>query len=147
MRQKLTRRSLMLVIALMIAITAQFAVTEQISAKTTTKNVVIAKINGNTMEYHKSISATRLIKNADWENIVGYGKKYKIKLASNAKFYVLDSYTFKTKKVSKKRFMQNVKAFGYQKSKDKGVTYYWGMACKLTIKNGKCIKIVQRYQA
>lgn len=117
----------------------------QVSAKSNKKNIVIAKITGNTLSYHKAANVTKIMKNPDWENIVGYGKKKKIKLSKNTKFYLLNVSTMKNYKVSKKKFIK--KLFDYSKNKEQGVTWYWGTYCKMTIKKGKCVKLVQGYQA
>lgn len=114
------------------------------AAGTTTKNVIIAKISNDTLKYHKAGDSVNLF-DSDWENIVGYGSQKQIKIAKNAKYYLLDGNDLtKLRKVSKKKFVNNL--FEYHKSKENGFTYYTGMACKLTIKNGKCVKLEQIYQ-
>lgn len=61
------------------AVTKSFAKskTKKVSKKTKAKHIIVAKLNGTTLKYHKSTMNTNLKGNSDWEweNIVGYGKK------------------------------------------------------------------------
>lgn len=116
-------------------------------AKTTTKNIVIASLSSNSLSYHKSCMNTQLNGDADWqwENLVGYGKKQRVAVAKNCKYYSISLTTMKPYKTSKAKFKKNLK--DYSKNKENGVVWYWGTAAKITIKNGKCVKIVQTYQA
>ncbi|MBO5487270.1 MAG: hypothetical protein J5988_10165 [Eubacterium sp.] len=139
------KRAGLLVALLLLAAIFPLAVTNKASAKTTYKPIIVAKLKGNTLSYHKAVNNTYIMENPQWENIVGYGKKKKIKVSKNAKFYLLNASTMKNYKVSKKKFLKNLAQYG--KSKDQGVTYYSGTFCKMTIKNGKCVKLVQKYQA
>lgn len=146
MKQKLKKISMLVVCTLLIFVTTQCIFTEQAFAKSTSKHIIIAKLKDNTMEYHKSTISSSLIHDAGWENIIGYGKKKKIKIDKKATYYLFDYSKMKPKKVSRKKFLKTLKIYEYGKSKEQGVTYYSGMACKITIKNGKCVKIVQEYQ-
>ena len=69
------------------AVTKSFAKsrTKKVSKKTKTKHIIVAKLNGTTLKYHKSTMNTNLKGNSDWawENVVGYGKKQSIKVAKN----------------------------------------------------------------
>lgn len=130
--------------------TAAKAATAASAAKTTTttsKSVIAASFKNNTFSYYKSANSTRLIPNVKWENIVGTGKKKTLKVAANAEYRLLDTYTVsKTYKVTKKKFMKTVKAKFGGKATENKVSYYSGMACKITVKQGKITKIVQIYQ-
>jgi hypothetical protein len=140
------KKSIVSFLLLLSLVVAQAAVPKTADAKTSSKNIIIAKVQGNTLYYHKAVSTSKILKNADWQNTVGTGKKQKITLSKSAKFYLISDYsTLKVKKVSKTTFKKNL--FSYQKEKEQGVTYYSGMACKMTIKNGKCVKLVQKYQS
>ena len=108
------------------------------------KNIIIAQMKGNTVSYYKLIGSSELIPDSPIGNLIGYGKKKKIKIASNAEYYCLSPYGKKVK-VSKKKFKKNLN--GSSKNNWKGTIYYTGMACRVTIKNGKCVKFVQLYQA
>jgi len=57
-------------------------------------------------------------------------------------------YDLKTlKKTSRKTFKREIKTtYKTAKNHENGVVFYSGMAVKLTIKNGKCTKVVQQYQ-
>ena len=131
------------------AVTKSFAKskTKKASKKTTTKHIIVAKLNGTTLKYHKSTMNTNLKGNSDWqwENVVGYGKKKSIKVAKNCKYYILGNDIRTVKKTTKKKFRKRL--YDYKRYKENGVIWYWGTAAKITIKNGKVIKIVQEYQA
>ena len=105
---------------------------------------------GNTLKYRKCVNNTRLKGKEDWqwENLVGYGKLKKVTLAKNCRFYFLSMYDLKTlKKTSRKTFKREIKTtYKTAKNHENGVVFYSGMAVKLTIKNGKCTKVVQQYQ-
>lgn len=112
-----------------------------------TKEILIARLSGNTLTCHKSTFNTNLKGNNDWqwENIVGYGKKLSYKVSPKCKFYLL-AMDYKTlKKVSHSTFKK--KLYDYSKQSENGVTYYLGTAAKITIKGGKVVKIQQVYQA
>ena len=72
---------------------------QKVSKRQSTKHIIVAKLNGTTLKYHKSTMNTNLKGNSDWEweNIVGYGKKKSIKVAKNCKYYILgnDIHTVK----------------------------------------------------
>lgn len=139
------KRVELLVALLILAAIFPLAVTNEISAKTCYKPIIVAKLKGNTLSYHKAVTNIDIMEDPQWENIVGYGKKKKIAVSKNAKFYLLNAATMKNYKVSKKKFLKNLTK--YSKNKEQGVTYYSGTYCKMTIKNGKCVKLVQKYQA
>lgn len=121
-----------------------------IQAKTVTRQAVIMDFQGNTLKYRKCVNNTTLKGNEEWqwENLVGYGKLKQVKMASNCRFYLLKGVT-KVYRVSKVKFKKKILGRGYisQKSKENGVVFYDGMAVKLIIKNGKCVKVIQQYQA
>ena len=131
------------------AVTKSFAKskTKKVSKKTKTKHITVAKLNGTTLKYHKSTMNTNLKGNSDWEweNIVGYGKKKSIKVAKNCKYYILGNDIHTVKKTTKKKFQKRL--YSYKRYKENGVIWYWGTAAKITIKNGKVIKMVQEYQS
>ena len=140
------------------AVTKSFAKskTKKVSKKTKTKHIIVAKLNGTTLKYHKStvsettydsVMNTNLKGNSDWEweNVVGYGKKQSIKVAKNCKYYILGNDIHTVKKTTKKKFQKRL--YGYKRYKENGVIWYWGTAAKITIKNGKVVKMVQEYQA
>ena len=121
--------------------------TKKVSNKTKTKHIVIAKLNGTTLKYHKSTMNTNLKGDSDWEweNVIGYGKKQSIKVAKNCKYYILGNDIRTVKKTTKKTFKKRL--YSYKRYKENGIVWYWGTAAKITIKNGKVVKIVQEYQA
>ena len=65
-----------------------FAFVPSTSSQAATKQILIARLNGNTLTCHKSTFNTNLKGNKDWqwENIVGYGKKLSYKVYQNANF-------------------------------------------------------------
>lgn len=134
-----------LIVAFSLVIGSLF-VSTQAEAKST-KGIIVATISGNTLKYHKSGYVSQILGSTDWENTIGYGKQRTIKISPKAKYYLLDMSSMQTYKVSKKRFVKELRSYGYNKHKENGITYYWGMACKMTIINGKCIKLAQEYQA
>lgn len=113
------------------------------------KSIVISKIKGNTLYYYTGAMVSDRINDAGFENFVGFGKKKSVKLSKNAVFYLIKTfaYPFKVKKVSKKVFVNRVSTFGCKKEKTKGVTWYWAMAAKITLRNGKCVKVRQLFQS
>lgn len=58
--------------------------------------------------------------------------------------YTWKRYTHRQKD-HKKKFQKRL--YSYKRYKENGVIWYWGTAAKITIKNGKVIKMVQEYQA
>lgn len=88
------------------AVTKSFAKskTKKVSKKTKTKHIIVAKLNGTTLKYHKSTMNTNLKGNSDWEweNVVGYGKKQSIKVAKNCKYYILGNDIHTVKKTQKR---------------------------------------------
>lgn len=124
-----------------------FAFVPSTSSQAATKQILIARLNGNTLTCHKSTFNTNLKGNKDWqwENIVGYGKKLSYKVSPKCKFYTLSADSITLSKVSRSTFKK--KLYDYSKQRENGVTYYWGTAAKITIKGGKVVKIQQVYQA
>ena len=81
---------------------------------------------------------------------MGTGKRKTIKVAKNAKFYLLkiDYDDVQPKKVSKRKFMRYLNNEGKAaKDEEEGVSFVRGTACNITIKNGKVVKIEQMYQS
>ncbi|MCR5430338.1 MAG: hypothetical protein K6E58_03820 [Eubacterium sp.] len=134
---------------LVIALSVTAFTAPAIQAKT--KNAVIWKMNSKKVTYRKSIAVSKYLgPKAGWENIIGYGKKMSKKISKKAKFYIIKDYAHpfsSFKKVSKKAFIKQVKSYDAKKFKQLGKTYYWGMACKITTKNGKVVKIKQVFQS
>lgn len=117
------------------------------TSQAATKEILIARLSGNTLTCHKSTFNTNLKGNNDWQwqNIVGYGKKLSYKVSSKCKFYTLSADSVTLSKVSRSTFKK--KLYDYSKQRENGVTYYWGTAAKITIKGGKVVKIQQVYQS
>ena len=137
-----------LVGVLVIALSVAAFTAPAVQAKT--KDAVIWKMTSKNVTYRKSISSSQLLgKKAGWENIVGHGKKMTTKISKKAKFYILKNGASITavKKVSKKAFMKQVKKIGAEKDTQFGKTFYYGVACRITIKNGKIVKIKQVFQS
>lgn len=124
-----------------------FAIVPSTSSQAATKEILIARLNGNTLTCHKSTFNTNLKGNKDWqwENIVGYGKKLSYKVSPKCKFYLLAMDCRTLKKVSRNTFQK--KLGEYHVNKEHGVTYYDGTAAKITIKGGKVVKIQQVFQS
>lgn len=141
--KKRKRSWIAVVVMLCLVIAAQTGGTEPSSAKTV-KEITVAKIKGDTLSYHKAVNNITIMKDPQWENIVGYGKKKTIKMAKDTKFYLFNPDTMKPYKASKKKFIK--KMTKCRKSTENGVTFYSGTYCKMTVKNGKCVKLVQGYQ-
>lgn len=145
---KLFKSIICLTVALCIMTNVLYFGVGEVSAKNQTKQVVIWKMNNKKMKYRKSIMVSKYLgKNAGWENIIGYGRLKKSRISSKAKFYLLDLYSSKLKLVSRSAFKKMANNYGAKRYKERGKVYYWGMACKITIKNGKIIKIKQVYQS
>lgn len=142
--KKVRKLLIAVVVMLCLVMAAQAGGAETSSAKTV-KKITVAKIKGTTLSYHKAVNNITIMKDPQWENIVGYGKKKTIKMAKKTKFYLLNVETMKPYKVTKKKFLKKIAQ--YSKSTENGVTYYGGTYCKMTVKNGKCVKLVQGYQA
>lgn len=142
--KKMRKSLIAVVVMLCLVIAAQAGGAETSSAKTV-KKITVAKIKGNTLSYHKAVNNITIMEDPQWENIVGYGKKKTIKMTKDTKFYLLNIETMKPYKVTKKKFIKNMDK--YEKSTENGVTYYWGTYCKMTVKNGKCVKLVQGFQS
>lgn len=142
--KKMRKSLIAVVVMLCLVIAAQAGGAETSSAKTV-KKITVAKIKGNTLSYHKAVNNITIMEDPQWENIVGYGKKKTIKMTKDTKFYLLNIQTMKPYKVTKKKFIKNMDK--YEKSTENGVTYYWGTYCKMTVKNGKCVKLVQGFQS
>lgn len=142
--KKMRKSLIAVVVMLCLVIAAQAGGAETSSAKTV-KKITVAKIKGNTLSYHKAVNNITIMEDPQWENIVGYGKKKTIKMTKDTKFYLLNIQTMKPYKVTKKKFIKNM--YKYEKSTENGVTYYWGTYCKMTVKNGKCVKLVQGFQS
>ena len=142
--KKVRKLLIAVVVMLCLVMAAQAGGAETSSAKTV-KKITVAKIKGTTLSYHKAVNNITIMKDPQWENIVGYGKKKTIKMTKDTKFYLLNFATMKPYKVTKKKFIKNMSDYG--KNTENGVTYYSGTYCKMTVKNGKCVKLVQGYQA
>ena len=142
--KKVRKLLIAVVVMLCLVMAAQAGGAETSSAKTV-KKITVAKIKGTTLSYHKAVNNITIMKDPQWENIVGYGKKKTIKMTKDTKFYLLNIQTMKPYKVTKKKFIKNM--YKYEKSTENGVTYYWGTYCKMTVKNGKCVKLVQGFQS
>ena len=112
-----------------------------------TKHIIIWKMTGNNLQYYKSYGVREYLGSENWENIIGGGKKKRIKISPDAKYYLLDyqKYPMKNYRVSKSKFKQEL--YDSKCLEENGKKYYWGTACKITIKNGKVVKFVQEYQA
>lgn len=124
--------------------------TQPISAKTRTKDIIICKITNKSITYRKSIFASKYFKKSvGWENIIGYGKAKKIKISKNAKYYMINynKNALKAVKATKKKFMKQIIQFDSKRYKEHGQVYFTGIACKITIKKGKIVKIKQVFQA
>ena len=79
------------------------------TSQAATKEILIARLSGNTLTCHKSTFNTNLKGNNDWQwqNIVGYGKKLSYKVSSKCKFYLL-AMDYKTlKKVNRSTFKKS----------------------------------------
>ena len=142
--KKMRKSLIAVVVMLCLVIAAQAGGAETSSAKTV-KKITVAKIKGTTLSYHKAVNNITIMEDPQWENIVGYGKKKTIKMTKDTKFYLLNIETMKPYKVTNKKFIKNM--YKYEKSTENGVTYYWGTYCKMTVKNGKCVKLVQGFQS
>ena len=142
--KKMRKSLIAVVVMLCLVIAAQAGGAETSSAKTV-KKITVAKIKGTTLSYHKAVNNITIMEDSQRENIVGYGKKKTIKMTKDTKFYLLNIETMKPYKVTKKKFIKNMDK--YEKSTENGVTYYWGTYCKMTVKNGKCVKLVQGFQS
>lgn len=140
---KIMKKCAVLLVAFSLVVGSLF-VSTRAEAKST-KKIIIAQISGNTLKYHKSGDSSKIVGSTDWQNTIGYGKQNTIKISQKAKYYLLDTQSMQTYKVSKKKFIKNL--FGYSSARENGVTYYIGMACKMTINNGKCVKLVQEFQS
>lgn len=139
---KIMKKYAVLLVAFSLVI-GSLSVSTQAEAKFI-REIIVAKISGNTLKYHQAIDSSEIFVSADWQNTVGYGKKMTIKISPKAKYYLLDIQSMQTYKVSKKKFIKSL--YDYSIERERGVTYYIGMACKMTIKNGKCVKLVQEFQ-
>lgn len=117
------------------------------TSQAATKEIVIARLSGNTLTCHKSVVNISLKGTSawEWENIVGYGKKLSYKVSPKCKFYTLKTDCVTLKRVSRSTFKKTL--FDYSKQRENGVTYYWGTAAKITIKGGKVVKIQQVFQS
>ena len=92
--KKMKRSWIAVVVMLCLVIAAQTGGTEPSSAKTV-KEITVAKIKGDTLSYHKAVNNMTIMKDPQWENIVGYGKKKTIKMAKDTKFYLFNPDTMK----------------------------------------------------
>lgn len=123
------------------------------------KTVIIASINKEKIKYVKSDFNYNYKKNVDWqfESIIGYGKKRNIKLSKKCAFYKIDYTSENTEyiKTSRKDFQQLLKSYKFKKVYFNGFTkkskfieipYYYGLACRLVIKNKKVVKVYQLQQ-
>lgn len=111
------------------------------------KHVIIWSLKGKKLRYYKAYSSFEYLNQDNWGNIIGGGKRKSIKVSPKAKYYLLKptlSDPNNLCRVSKKEFVNNL----YETSveKENGKVWYWGMACKLTVKKGQVIKFVQEFQ-
>lgn len=145
----ITKIVLVCILALAIGVTGVVTQSTSADAATSEKNVIVWSMKRNTLKYYKAL----------WSDeaglpystaIVGTGKRKTIKVAKNAKFYLLkiDYDDVQPKKVSKRKFMRYLNNEGKAaKDEEEGVSFVRGTACNITIKNGKVIKIEQMYQS
>ncbi len=146
--KKMGKRWLILCFILSILCVGENYKAQYMQAKKSQKHIIIAKIENNVLYYHKSVSAHDIFKDPDWENIIGYGPQKKIQLASDCRYYLIKDdtvYPNKMKRVTKKKFKTSL--YQYERYNEEGIIYYWGLACKMEIKNGKCIKLEQQFQS
>lgn len=114
------------------------------------KTIVIKSINRNTLQYYDACSNTELNPNVDWsfETTVGYGSVKKSKLSSKTKFYLLKNQADPMggyKKVKKKIFMKRITEVS--QGMENGISFYYGFACVVYKKSGKCIKLKELFMA
>lgn len=140
------KRLLAMALLTAILITSVFAQPAQSSAATT-KHVILWKLDDDTLQYYKAYVAADYLGPVEWENIIGGGKKKTIKVSRQAKYYLLDisASPMEPYKVTKKKFSKAIKYTATHK--ENGKKWYWGTACKITIRNGKVVQFVQEYQA
>lgn len=141
------RLAVIITVLMMVCIGASVGLFAEASA-ISQKHVIIWSLKGNKLQYYKAYSASEYLKQGDWDNTIGAGKRKSIKVSSKAKYYLLKptaSNPNKICKVSKKKFIKNL--YETSKHKENGKTWYWGTACKLTIKKGKVVKFVQEFQS
>lgn len=135
--------SLALVLTLILG---SLAVSPAAPAQAATKNIVIARLSGNSLSCHKASMNSQLNKNVEWgwENVIGYGRKMTFKVSKKCKFFSIDG-DMKLHKTSRSKFKKNL--YNYAKRREHGVIYYDGTAAKITLKNGIVVKVEQLYQA
>lgn len=145
MKKRIT--SLSFIINLLIVCILAGMVQPMETSAASQKHVVIWSIKGNKLKYHKACSAAEYLGPIEWDNVIGSGKRKNIKISPKATYHLLDLISFKSRKVSKEKFIKKSVLYSANKWKENGKTYYTGMACKLTIKNGKVVKFVQEFQS
>ena len=136
------------ILVLAMGVTGVITHNSPADAATSEKTVIVWSMKGNTLKYYKALWSDEAGLSYSTA-IVGTGKRKTIKVAKNAKFYLLkiDYDEVQPKKVSKKKFMKYLKKNGKPaKEEEEGISYVNGMACSITIKNGKVIKMEQVYQ-
>ena len=111
-----------------------------------TSTIVISGIEGNTMYYHDGVFTSEIIKDFGAERIVGYGEEKQIKISKDAKYYLMNSNKQSNYRVSRKKFMAKQKKDFTGEAKEKGVTYYYGMACSMIMDNDICIELREEFQ-
>lgn len=129
------------------------------AAENANRNVMIASFKKNKVKYVNSDFNYNYKKNVDWnfKSIIGYGKKRKLKLSRKCVFYKIDYTTADADyiKTSRKDFQKLLKSYTFKKVYFNGFTkdgyfievpYYYGLACRLVIKNQKIIKVYQLKQ-
>lgn len=112
------------------------------------KHVIIWSLKGNKLQYYKAYSSFEYLNQDDWGNTIGGGRRKSIKVSQKAKYYLLKptvSDPNNIRRVSKEKFIKNL--YKSSKEKENGKIWYWGTACKLTIKKGKVVKFVQEFQS
>lgn len=117
-------------------------------AEAKTKNIVICKLGAAKLTGYKAYMASDYLGDIEWENVIGAGKKQTFAISPDCKYYLIDynKEFMPDYRVSKKVFLERVESVSPDKSEENGKTYYWGMACKLVIKDGKVTKVIQQYQ-
>lgn len=111
-----------------------------------TSTIVISRIEGNTMYYYDGVFTSEIIKDFDAERIVGYGEEKQIKLSKDAEYYLMNFSKQSNYKVSRKKFMDKQKKELSGEASEKGVVYYYGMACGMTMDNDTCIELREEFQ-
>lgn len=129
------------------------------AADSVNRNVMIASFKKNKVKYVNSDFNYNYKKNVDWKfkSIIGYGRKRNLKLSKKCVFFKIDYTTAGTNyiKTSRNDFQKLLKSYTFKKVYFNGFTkdgyfievpYYYGLACRLVIKNKKIFKVYQLKQ-